>query len=304
MSNPRIGFIGVGLMGHGMAKNLLLKGFAVSILGHRNRAPVEDLVSRGAREARDVTDVVQSSDIVFLCVTGTPEVEDLMHRPGGVLASARAGQIVVDTSTSQPASTLRLAEQARAKGVRFVDAPLARTPVEAEEGRLNSFVGADAQTFAELRPALAAYSENIFHMGEVGTGHKIKLLNNAMGIGIAALTSEMLAACAKLGVDWTKFFEVVSGGPLNNVMFQRIAGGAAEGDLDRMKFTVRNAAKDLRYYAQMAAEAGVAGALAPAVLQTLLQTMGRGYGDQFLAHMVKGLLEVNGVAMPVTEQPR
>ncbi len=302
MSNQRIGFIGVGLMGHGMAKNLLLKGFPVTILGHRNRAPVEDLVGRGAREARDVADVVQSSDIVFLCVTGTPEVEDLMHRPGGILASARSGLIVVDTSTSQPASTLKLFEAAKAKGVRFVDAPLARTPVEAEEGRLNTFVGADAQTFAELRPALAAYCENIFHMGEVGTGHKIKLLNNVMGIGIAALTSEMLAACAKLGVDWKKFFEVVAGGPLNNTMFQRVAGGAAEGDLKRMKFTVRNAAKDLRYYSQMAAEAGVAGAVAPAVLQTLLQTIGRGYGDEFLAHMVKGLLEVNGVPMPVPEK--
>lgn len=302
MANKRIGFIGVGLMGHGMAKNLLLEGFPVTVLGHRNRAPVEDLVGRGAREARDVADVLQSSDIVFLCVTGTPEVEDLMLRPGGILASAHAGQIVVDTSTSQPASTVKLFEAAQARGVRFVDAPLARTPVEAEEGRLNTFVGADAQTFAELRPALEAYCENIFHMGEVGTGHKIKLLNNAMGIGIAALTSEMLAACAKLGVDWRKFFEVVSGGPLNNVMFQRIAGGAAEGDLERMKFTVRNAAKDLRYYTQMAAEAGVAGAVAPAVLQTLLQTIGRGHGDAFLAHMVKGLLEVNGVPMPVPEQ--
>ena len=100
MTQKSIGFIGVGLMGHGMAKNLVEKGWQVCVLGHRNRAPVEDLVRRGAVEAKDVADAVAQSDIVFLCVTGTPEVEDLLYRPGGVLASCRAGQIVIDTSSA------------------------------------------------------------------------------------------------------------------------------------------------------------------------------------------------------------
>ena len=174
MMSMRVGFIGVGLMGHGMAKNLVEKGWPLTALGHRNRQPVEDLVKRGAKEARDVAALVGASDIVFLCVTGSPEVEDLVYRKGGILECCRSGQTVVDTSTSQPLSTLKIAADLKAKGVRFVDAPLTRTPVEAEQGRLNTMVGCDEATFKDIEPALKAFCENVFHVAEVGAGHKIK----------------------------------------------------------------------------------------------------------------------------------
>ena len=99
MANKKIGFIGVGLMGHGMAKHLVEKGFSTCVLGHRNRAPVEDLVKRGAREAKDVASLVSDSDFIILCVTGSPQVEDLVYRKGGILETSHAGQILVDTST-------------------------------------------------------------------------------------------------------------------------------------------------------------------------------------------------------------
>jgi len=167
MANKKIGFIGVGMMGHGMAKNLAQKGFATTILGHKNRAPVEDLVKLGAKEAKDLPELVKASEIIFICVTGSPQVEDLVYRKGGILESSSAGQIVVDTSTAQPGSTLKIAADLKAKGVRFADAPLARTPVEAEQGRLNTMVGADEATFKEIEPALKAFCENIFHIGEI-----------------------------------------------------------------------------------------------------------------------------------------
>jgi 3-hydroxyisobutyrate dehydrogenase-like beta-hydroxyacid dehydrogenase len=226
MANKKIGFIGVGLMGHGMAKNLVEKGFPTRILGHKNRAPVEDLVKLGAKEAKDVAELVKSSEIVFLCVTGSPQVEDLVNRKGGILDSVAAGQIVVDTSTSQPGSTLKIAADFKAKGVRFVDAPLARTPVEAEQGRLNTMVGADDATFRELEPVLKAFCENIFHVGEIGAGHKIKLINNCAAIGQMALIAEALTACAKLGVDPKKYFALVSTGAANSGIFQMLAGKA------------------------------------------------------------------------------
>ena len=106
----RIGFIGVGLMGHGMGKNLVEKGFPLTILGHRNRQPVEDLVARGAKEAKDVSTLVGRADVIVLCVTGSPQVEDLVYRKDGILEASRSGQIVIDASTSQPGSTLRIAE--------------------------------------------------------------------------------------------------------------------------------------------------------------------------------------------------
>jgi len=296
----RIGFIGVGLMGHGMGKNLVEKGFPLTILGHRNRQPVEDLVARGAKEAKDVSTLVARADVIVLCVTGSPQVEDLVYRKGGILEASRHGQILIDTSTSQPGSTLRIAEDLKVKGVRLVDAPLTRTPVEAEQGRLNTMVGADEATFKEIEPVLRAFCENIFHVGATGAGHKIKLINNFAAIGQMALTAEALAACVKLGVDPKKYFQLVSTGAANSGIFQMLAGQAVEGNFKGMKFGLANAAKDVRYYTQMAMENGLSGAMAPAVMQTLLAAINLGYGGP--EHMVPSLVEaqakINGVSIP------
>jgi hypothetical protein len=300
MANMKIGFIGVGLMGHGMAKNLVEKGFPTMVLGHKNHAPVEDLVKRGAKQAKDVAELVKASEIVFLCVTGSPQVEDLVYRKGGILYSVAAGQIVVDTSTSQPGSTLKIAAELKAKGVRFVDAPLTRTPVEAEQGRLNTMVGADAATFREIEPVLKAFCENIFHIGEVGTGHKIKLINNCAAIGQMALIAEALTACAKLGVDPKKYFALVSTGAANSGIFQNMAGRAVEGDFGGLKFGLGNALKDVRYYNQMAMEFGVAGPMAAATLQTLTQAVNLGFGgpEHLVASLVPAVAKLNNTTFP------
>ena len=300
MANRTIGFIGVGLMGHGMAKNLVGKGFPTIVLGHRNRAPVEDLLKLGAKEAKDVAEVVKGSDIVILCVTGSPQVEDLVYRKDGILESGISGQIVVDTSTSQPGSTLKIFADLKAKGVRFVDAPLARTPVEAEQGRLNTMVGTDDATFLEIEPVLKAFCENIFHVGEVGAGHKIKLINNCAAIGQMALIAEALTACAKLGVDPKKYFALVSSGAANSGIFQMLAGKAVEGDFAGMKFGLANALKDVRYYSQMAMEFGVVGAMASATLQTLTQAVNLGFGgpEHLVASLVPAVAKMNNTTFP------
>ena len=300
MANARVGFIGVGLMGHGMAKNLVEKGFPLMVLAHHNRARVEDLVKRGAKEAKDVAELVSGSDIVFLCVTGSPQVEELVYGRGGILESSRSGQIVVDTSTSQPGSSLRIAQDLKAKGVRFVDAPLTRTPVEAEQGRLNSMVGADEATFREIEPVLKVFCENIFHVGGTGAGHKVKLINNFAAIGQMALTAEALTACAKLGVDPKKYFQLISQGAVNSGIFQMLAGRALEGDFKGMKFGLANAAKDLRYYSQMAMENGLSGPMAAAVMQSLLAAINLGFGtpDHLVASLVEAQAKLNGVAFP------
>ena len=300
MANKKIGFIGVGLMGHGMARNLVEKGFPTFVLGHRNRAPVEDLLKLGAKEAKDVAEVVKGSDIVILCVTGSPQVEDLVYRKDGILESVVSGQIVVDTSTSQPGSTLKIFADLKAKGVRFVDAPLARTPVEAEQGRLNTMVGTDDATLLEIEPVLKAFCENIFHVGEVGAGHKIKLINNCAAIGQMALIAEALTACAKLGVDPKKYFALVSSGAANSGIFQMLAGKAVEGDFAGMKFGLANALKDVRYYNQMAMEFGVAGAMASATLHTLTQAVNLGFGgpEHLVASLVPAVAKMNNTTFP------
>jgi hypothetical protein len=300
MANKKIGFIGVGLMGHGMAKNLVEKAFPTTVLGHKNRAPVEDLLQRGAKEAKDVAELVRASDIVMLCVTGSPQVEDLVYRKSGILESVVAGQIVVDTSTSQPGSTLKIATDLKNKGVGFADAPLARTPVEAEQGRLNTMVGADSPTFRAIEPALKAFCENIFHVGEVGAGHKIKLINNCAAIGQMALIAEALTACAKVGVDPKKYFALVSSGAANSGIFQMMAGRAVEGDFAGMKFGLANALKDVRYFNQMAMEFGIGGAMSVATLQTLTNAVNLGFGtpDHMVASLVPALAKMNNTTFP------
>jgi len=175
----KIGFIGAsGLMGHGMAKNLLAKGHAMAITVHNNRERVADLLAAGAVEARSPAALAASCDIVFVCVTGSPQVESVVAGPEGLMAGAKRGLTIVDCSTSEPDSTTRLRERCAALGVALVDAPLARSPVEAEAGRLNVMVGADDEIFDRLAPVLRAFAENVIHVGGPGSGHIIKLLNN------------------------------------------------------------------------------------------------------------------------------
>src|SRR5947207_9581147 len=146
----RIGFIGVGLMGHGMARNILEKGHPLTVLGHRNRAPVEDLVKRGAAEAKSAAEIARRSDIVFLCVTGSTEVESLVRGPNGLAAGAHQGLVIVDCSTSGPSSTVALAAELKAVGVALADAPLGGAPTQAPEGPLSASAGCEAEGRAPL----------------------------------------------------------------------------------------------------------------------------------------------------------
>jgi 3-hydroxyisobutyrate dehydrogenase-like beta-hydroxyacid dehydrogenase len=289
----RIGFIGTGLMGHGMAKNLLKKGHALSFLVHRNRSNISDLLDMGAKELKSPSDLMKSSDVVILCVTGTPQVEANVY--GGLLENAKGGQVVIDCSTSMPESTDRIRAEFEKKGARFVDAPLARTPQHAEDGKLNCMVGADAKTFAEVKPILEKFCENIVHAGGPGAGHKIKLIYNFVAMGHAAITCESLAACAKAGISQKTFFELVSAGGANSAMFQMLVPKALEGDLTGLMFTLGNAKKDIGYYQQMVSGAGLATPMAAALFQLLVQANALGLGEKFVPSLIEAYEKVNGL---------
>ncbi len=294
----RIGFIGIGLMGHGMAKNLLEKGFSITTTAHRNRAPLEDLLGRGATEAGSYKEIAEQSDIVFICVTGAPEVEAVIYGDGGVLAGGRPGLIVVDCSTSEPAMTERVNADLSAKGVALADAPLARTPIEAEAGRLNTMVGASEETFAAIEPALETFCENIFHVGPVGAGHKTKLINNFMAMGQAALIAEALCACAATGVDLRKYYEVVSAGGANSGIFQLIVPKAMdEGDFSGLKFSLLNAEKDLRYYTRMTGEKALSDGLGRAVHAALAKGLELGLTEGYVGHLIRAQEQLNGLTI-------
>jgi 3-hydroxyisobutyrate dehydrogenase-like beta-hydroxyacid dehydrogenase len=292
-----IGFIGLGLMGHGMAKNLLKKGHPLSFVVHRNRANLADLLDLGAKEVSSPKELIEKSDVVILCVTGTPQVEAAVY--GGLLAGGRKGQVVIDCSTSMPESTDRIRADFEKKGVRFVDAPLARTPLQAEEGKLNCMVGADAQTLAEVKPILEKFCENIFHAGGPGAGHRIKLVYNFVAMAHAAIVSESLAACARVGLSLETFFQLVSAGGANSNMFQMVVPKALKGDLTGLMFSLGNAKKDIGYYQQMVAGAPQAGPsfgpLGAALNQVLVQANALGLGEKFVPSLIEAYEKVNGL---------
>ena len=295
---PRVGFIGLGLMGHGMAKNLAAKGFPLTVRVHRNRKAAEDILAAGAREARTNAELANTSDVVILCVTGSPQVEEIVYGENGIHGVAREGLIVVDTSTAEPESTAKIRGDLAAKGTLYIDAPLARTPKEAEEGRLNTMVGADEATFARLKPVFSAYCENVIHAGPPGHGHMLKLINNFMAMSIATAAAEACAACAKSGVSIKKLHEVISAGAVNSGIFQLMVGKMLEGgDLSGLKFTLENAMKDLRYYTRFAASLPIAAIVGGAVHQTLVTANLLGFGDKYVASLIEAQEKLAGVAI-------
>jgi 3-hydroxyisobutyrate dehydrogenase-like beta-hydroxyacid dehydrogenase len=300
MSNgkPRIGFIGLGLMGHGMAKNLVGKGFPLTLRVHRNRKAAEDILAAGAKEAQTNADLAHASDIVILCVTGSPQIEEIIYGDNGIMSAARDGLVVVDTSTAEPASTARIRDDLARKGTKYVDAPLARTPKEAEEGRLNTMVGADDATFAQLKSVLSAYCENVIHVGPPGHGHMLKLVNNFIAQAIAAATAEACAACAKSGVSIKKLHEIISAGAVNSGIFQMMVGKMLEsGDLSGLKFTLVNAMKDLRYYTHFAESLPVPAIMGEAVHQSLVTANLLGFGDKYVASLIEAQEKLAGVSI-------
>ncbi|HVE47992.1 MAG TPA: NAD(P)-dependent oxidoreductase [Casimicrobiaceae bacterium] len=296
MANARIGFIGLGLMGHGMAKNLVTKGFPLTVRAHRNRKPLEDLLAAGAKEVKSNADVARNSDIVFLCVTGAPQVEEIVFGADGILSVARNGLIVVDTSTSEPATTAKTREALSAKGVAFVDAPLARTPIEAEQGRLNIMVGADEAMFEQLKPVLGAFCENIVHAGPPGHGLVLKLINNFIAQAICTATAEACATAVKAGLSLTKLHQLVSAGAVNSGLFQMVLGKMLEnGSLDGLKFTLSNAAKDLRYYTHFTESLMLPSIIGEAVHQSLVTANALGFGDKYVASLIEAQEKLAGV---------
>jgi len=289
-----IGFIGAsGLMGHGIAKNLHAKGHALALTVHRNRARVADLLEAGAIEVDSAAMLARHSDIVFICVTGSPQVEAAVLGEEGLLAGAKPGLVIVDCSTSEPDSTTRLRERAATVGATFVDAPLARTPVEAELGKLNVMVGASDATFAQLKPVLKAFAENVIHVGAPGAGHTIKLLNNFIAQAICTATAEAFAVGARAGVDLNKLVELISAGAVNSGLFQAMAK-TLNGDLGGLKFELDNARKDLRYYTHLAESLNVPSLVGESVHQSLALASALGHGGKYVPSLVEAQEQLTG----------
>jgi 3-hydroxyisobutyrate dehydrogenase-like beta-hydroxyacid dehydrogenase len=300
-----IGFIGAsGLMGHGMAKNLLAKGHQLHITVHRNHERVADLLAGGARLAANPAALAAHCEAVFICVTGSPQVEAAINADTGLLSGLKASNkkslVIIDTSTSEPDSTALLRQHCAALGATLVDAPLARTPVEAEAGKLNVMVGCEPALFECVEPLLRCFAENIFHVGGPGAGHSIKLLNNFIAQSIATATAEAFAVGHRAGVDLKQLVRVISAGAVNSGIFQAMAK-TLDGDMQGLKFELDNARKDIRYYTHLAENLAVPTVVGEAVHQSLAIASALGHGKKYVPSLVEAQEQLSGAR--ITPRP-
>lgn len=286
MSNPTIGFIGLGLMGTPMVENLLNRGYAVQVLGNRDRTGLERMIAKGATEAATARNMAEDTDVVMLCMGTSDHVEGRMRGADGVIAGLSAGKVVVDFGTSLPASTRALGEEVAAEGAAMMDAPLGRTPAHAIDGLLNIMAAGDDATFAKMKPVFEDQGENVFHVGPLGAGHTIKLMNNFFGMTQANAMCEAFAIADKAGVSRQTLFDVVAAGPLKSGMMEFVSAYALEGDATKLEFSIANAGKDVGYYNQMVQDMGLASVMGKGPLDALARARDEGHGDEMVSQMV------------------
>ncbi len=298
MPETKVGFIGVGYMGHGMAKNLLQKGYPLWIKGNRNRSPIDSLVGMGAVEVATPREMAQTCDVIHLCLSNSPQVEAVFNGPDGILAGARDGLIVIDTTTADPTSTTMLAAELEQMGGALVDAPLGRTPKEAEAGTLDAMVGCAPEVFERVKPIIDCWAGNITHVGETGSGHKMKLLMNFISMSYAALYAEATVMGAAVGIPPAKVREVIGSSRLSNGFFDAFMTYAVDRE-EVHKFTISNAAKDLRYLNAMADDAGLVTVMAAAAKQYFAHVEASGNGADFVPKITDHVARLNGLDMEV-----
>ena len=292
---PTIGFIGVGFMGHGLAANILKNGYPLVIKGNRNRTPVDDLVEKGAVEADTIETLMKSAEIIHLCLSNSNQVETVLTGAGGIIEHARAGVIVIDTSTSDPESSLRMSSALKKVGMEFVDAPLGRTPKEAALGTVDALVGADDHVFEIVKPIIASWSATVTHLGAVGSGHKMKLIMNFLAMSYGALYSEATVLAAKSGISPQKVNDVIGNSRLNTGFFETFMKYLVGRDPNAHQFSLTNAAKDISYVNQMAHDAGMANLMSAAAKQYYMHATAIGAGDDYLPMLVDHIAKLNGI---------
>ena len=286
MKDKTIGFIGLGLMGAAMVSRLQDRGYKLAVLANRSREAVDKAVSAGAVEVSTARELGEKAEIILLCMDKSTSVEARLRGEDGLIAGLQAGAIVIDFGTSLPASTRALGDEITAAGGAMLDAPLGRTPAHALDGLLNIMCAGDQGTYDQALPLLKDLGENVFHLGVLGTGHTIKLLNNFYGMTTVAALSEAFALCDQVGVDREQFYQVVAAGPNHSMMMDFVKANAVDGDSSKLAFSLANASKDVGYYTELAASVNVASTMGQATKATFLHAVETGHGDKMVSELV------------------
>jgi 3-hydroxyisobutyrate dehydrogenase len=296
MKEP-IGFIGLGIMGAAMAANLLKAGFEVTAW-NRTASRTEPLIAAGARPGSDPADVAARSGITITCVSDTPDVEEVVLGPRGIIHGARPGALIIDCSTISPAATRTIGERLNEKGVHFLDAPVSGGSEGAAKGTLSIMIGGEAEQLERAMPALQAMGQTITHVGGQGAGQMAKLVNQILVVVTMQGVAEALLFAQAGGLDLARTLEAVGGGAAGSWMLNNRGPQVIRRDW-RPGFTVDLQQKDLRLVLEAADQMGIP---LPATAQVFqyyraLQQLGLGgEGNHALAKALERLagLEIGG----------
>ncbi|MGI9400852.1 MAG: NAD(P)-dependent oxidoreductase [Rhizobiaceae bacterium] len=292
MSKPSIGFIGLGLMGSAMCRRLRNCDYPLTVIANRSRANIDAVIANGATEAFSARELAKKSDIVMLCLDTSASVESRMYGSEGVISGLKNGATVIDFGTSLPSSTRAIGNAVAKIGGTYLDAPLGRTPAHAEEGKLNIMCSGDEAAFKKVKPVLEDLGENVFHLGKLGSGHTVKLINNFFAMTTANSMCEAFALADKTGIERQKLYDVMSAGPLHSGMMDFMKAYAIDGIPDQLAFSVGNARKDIGYYMNMAEVAGVKSIMAVGADDALGRAVDHGNSGEMVAQMTDFFCEM------------
>jgi 3-hydroxyisobutyrate dehydrogenase-like beta-hydroxyacid dehydrogenase len=255
---PGIGFIGAGVMGEPMCRNLVAKSGAEVTVFDLAPEPLARLQADGARIAGSAAEAARAGEVVFLCLPSGRHVEAVFEGEEGILAQARSGQVVVDLGTSPAALARALAGRLAARGAAFADAPIARTREAAQKGTLSVMVGAEPAAFARIEPLLRCFATDITHCGGVGAGQVVKILNNMVLFETVHALAEALAVGRRAGVAPALLFEVLAKGSADSFALRNHGMKAMlPGAFPERAFSTEYALKDLSYALALASETGL-----------------------------------------------
>jgi len=282
----RIGFVGLGLMGSAMVGRLQDCNYQLTVLGNKDRTGLDQALARGALEAASGVDLAKQSDVIMLCMGTSDQVEERILGEQGIISGLSSGKIIIDFGTSLPSSTKEISSKIADTGAVILDAPLGRTPHHAKDGLLNIMASGDKDAFDAVRTILENLGENVFYLGDLGTGHTIKLMNNFFGMTIANAMAEVFAVADAAGVSRETVYKVISAGPLHSSMMDFISAFGLKGDKSKLEFAIKNAFKDVSYYRLMTQNLGINSIMSESASKALSQANDGGYANAMVCEMI------------------
>ena len=279
-----VGFIGVGYMGYGIAKNILKNNNNLFVIANKNREPIERIVKEGAEEVNSFEDFANKNlDVLFMCVTNTPIAKTISEKISKILNDKT---IIIDITTHNKTGSVETDTIFKKNNIGYVECPVMGGPVQAEEGVLGGIVGASEDNFKKAEPYLKFFCKEYFYFGEVGMGAKSKLLNNFLTLGNAALVNHLAIGAKELGLDLQKVYDVAKLGSGNSAALKRVFDNLLKGDFTGFKFTASNSVKDLTYIQDLLKDFPEAEKVAEVNKNYFQKAVDQGHGENFISELI------------------